>query len=274
MTINEIRRRLQELEITPKKSLGQNFLVGDRVVKAIIGRTQSLKPQGIIEVGPGLGALTDELREMGVPLLLIELDHQLARHWREQKLNVMEHDALRVDWNDIPACRGTIVVSNLPYQISSSLLVDRSVAPGGVTGMVLMFQKEVARRIRAAHAHSDYGLLSVIAQSYWDIDLVVEAAPAEFFPVPKIASRVLEFRAKTGPQPAKMFLKFVKTAFSQRRKHLASNLTAWKSNRKKAQITEIFEQLAFSPTVRAEQLTVAQFHLLFDRLESTLPEGV
>src|SRR5690606_35924679 len=138
----------QELGILAKRSLGQNFLVSDVVIERIISQVREFQPENLIEVGPGPGALTYFLRQMNAPLTLIELDHVIAEYWRKQGMEVLEEDALRLDWKKFYHGTKTVFVSNLPYQISSSIVIERSMENIGVEHMVLMFQKEVAQRIR------------------------------------------------------------------------------------------------------------------------------
>ena len=106
-------------------------------------------------------------------------------------------DALKFSWSDLESVP-TCLVSNLPYQISSSLVIEVSTVADSVEEMILMFQKEVAQKIKSQPGDKDYGILSVIAQSFWDVEKICDAAPACFYPAPKVASRVLDFRRKKG----------------------------------------------------------------------------
>jgi len=200
---------------------------------------------------------------------VIELDRVLAEYWRGQGLEVIEADALHLDWQkfyDKPGKK--VLVSNLPYQISSSIVIDRCLDDGGLDHMVLMFQKEVAQRI-AAKAQSDaYGLLTVIAQTFWKTETVTEAGPRDFDPAPRVASRVLAFTRKpvvlTNP---KNFLSFVKAAFAQRRKLLKKNLSVFhaQKNTNEEQLVGWLAEMGFKETVRAEELTPEQFVKLYKK---------
>lgn len=306
--------KLEALGVAPKKSLGQNFLVSLNAIEKIVHSVSDLKPNNIVEVGPGLGSLTESLLKLNRPLLLLELDRAFAEYWRQRArggvedglsdgvsdgvaggvgegtkngekrgepppsgssfLKVVEGDALRWDWNSLPNPDQTVLVSNLPYQIAASLVMDRSVEDSRILkGMVLMFQKEVAERITAPPRSEAYGLLSVIAQNFWDIKMVLEAGPKDFYPAPKIASRVLRFQPKTDWQGSrKNFLRVVKAGFAQRRKFLISNLkglggaTATDSS-----LRSIFEEISLSPQVRAEALALPDWRRLTEKL---FPERV
>lgn len=253
---------LEKLGAGPKKALGQNFLVSDTVVDRIIEAAKHFKPQTLIEIGPGLGALTFDLKQITGDYTLIELDRVFADFWRQEGLSVVEADALQLDWTQIAAKPGTVLVSNLPYQISSSIVIDRTIGPDTIDAMVLMFQKEVAQRIKAKAKTDHYGLLSVIAQVYWQVETVCDAGPRDFFPPPKIISRVLSFKRKKQELPAReKFLNFVKLAFQHRRKLMASNLQGL--NKGQA-VKKWLEQNGFSEKARAEELSPEQFVELFN----------
>ncbi len=269
--------RLDELGAAgPKRSLGQNFLVSEIVIERIVNAVQRYLEDQIIEIGPGLGSLTDELIGLGKSLSLIELDQKFAQYWRtraeegsQSKIEVIEADALRINWAPISGMQKNILVSNLPYQISSSLLIDRSLQPHLIATMILMFQKEVAQRITAECRSKDYGLLTVIAQNFWRIDLLCECAPRDYYPPPNVASRVLIFKIrKDGLDIEKRedFLKFVKAGFSHRRKLLFKNLMGqYLSSRNLPEelLLAAFEKTKISFKARAEELSPDEFRELF-----------
>lgn len=269
--------RLKEMGASPKRSLGQNFLVSQSVISKIIEAVESFSPGFVVEVGPGLGALTEQLHQKFPDILLIELDRVFSGFWREQGCKVLEEDALKVDWQELKLESNSILVSNLPYQISSSLVIDRSVQPFGIEGMVLMFQKEVAQRIMCSKSQKNYGLLSVIAQCFWEIRTVCEAGPRDFYPPPNVASRVLKFSSKESPiENRPRFLWFVKSAFAQRRKRLMKNLSSTlKSGDNMSNLHDVLADLGYPDTVRAEELKPSEFVLLFKALEEKeiLQEG-
>ncbi len=256
---SRLQQRLQELGITPKKGLGQNFLVEDSVIERIVQSVQSSRSPSVIEIGPGCGALTEGLLNLGKPLTLIELDRVLAAYWQAQGLRVIEQDALKVNWRSAEWASGPYcLVSNLPYQISSSLVVDLALGPEAIFDMILMFQKEVAERILARPRTEAYGLLSVMAQLFFKIQRVVDASPQCFFPKPNIASRVLSFERVPSPLPGRerQFLNFVKQAFAQRRKLMVNNLATY---RPASEWAQILTEQGHSPKVRAEELSPTMF---------------
>ncbi len=277
MIKEKILARFEELGSDgPKRSLGQNFLISEIVIERIIKAAQRYIEDDIIEVGPGLGSLTDELILLGKPLKLIELDQKFAQYWRMRaesesplKIQVIEGDALRVDWAQLFTPQKSLLVSNLPYQISSSLLIERSLQPYQLSTMILMFQKEVAQRIMAECSSKDYGLLTVVAQNFWSIDLLCECAPRDYYPAPNVASRVLVFKILNDALSISQrpeFLKFIKAAFSHRRKLLYNNLRGQyfsSRNIPESTLSEAFEKLEISAKARAEELNPKIFKELF-----------
>lgn len=267
------RQRLKVVQdalgIEAKKSLGQNFLISDVVIDRIIAKAREFQADTLIEVGPGPGALTHFLREMCPDFRVIELDRVLAEFWRAQGLEVIEGDALQMDWQQFYDKPGKkVLVSNLPYQISSSIVIDRCLDNGGLDHMVLMFQKEVAQRITATASTDSYSLLTVIAQTFWKPEKVTEAGPGDFDPAPRVASRVLAFTRKpVVVQKSKAFLGFVKAAFAQRRKLLKKNLSALYSQTgtNEAQVIGWLTDMGFKETVRAEELSPDQFVTLYKK---------
>lgn len=267
------RERLQivqdALGIAAKKSLGQNFLVSDLVIERIINKAREFSPETLIEVGPGPGALTYFLQQLNADFRVIELDRVLAEYWRGQGLEVIEADALRLDWQNFYSKPGKkVLVSNLPYQISSSIVIDRCLDKDGLDHMVLMFQKEVAQRIAAKAQTDAYGLLTVIAQTFWKTETVTEAGPRDFAPPPKVASRVLAFTRKAPVvQNPKSFLSFTKAAFAQRRKLLKKNLSVFYSqkNISEEQLVGWLVDLGFKETARAEELSPEHFVQLYKK---------
>jgi 16S rRNA (adenine1518-N6/adenine1519-N6)-dimethyltransferase len=264
------RARMQELGLKPQKGLGQNFLVSQNVIDKIIKAVGALQPRQLIEIGPGVGSLTESLAQLEKPLQLVELDRGLANYWRERGFNLHEDDALRVDWAKIAPIEHTVLVSNLPYQISTSLVIELSFGPPSIKHMVLMFQKEVAERLLARPRTADYGLLTAMLQSHWQMRRLLEAGPGDFWPAPKIASQVVVFERKTPPFAGreKNYLNYLKAAFAQRRKFLTKNLLARPPRPGLTQeiLASALQDLGLGPKVRAEELTVEQFEQLYARI--------
>lgn len=252
---------MAELNHSANKALGQNFLVSDHVINKIVEATEAalpkLKKKSLIEIGPGLGAITDLLTKLGCSYQAIELDYSLFSYWQNAGLKVTHGDALQLDWSDFDS---DILVSNLPYQISSSIVIEKSLEPFGLECMILMFQKEVAQRIRAVPQTEHYGMLSIIAQEFWTMETVCDAGPRDFSPPPKIASRVLQFaRKESDVLDRKKYLNFVKQCFHQRRRILRSNLPLKYST----MVTQWLIDNKLSEKARAEELSPVQLKKLY-----------
>lgn len=267
MQPSALRHRLIEMGIEPKRSLGQNFLTNQHVIEKIIYESKNNLKNQLIEIGPGPGSLTDHLKNLTSQIKLIELDRKIAEYWRNQGLQVIELDALKADWQELTQQGPTLLVSNLPYQISSSLVVELSTTAHQVETMILMFQKEVAERIVAEPNQKTYGLLSVVAQLSWQIHKVADAGPGSFFPPPKVASRVLCFQ-KTQAELSKEFLNFVKACFQQRRKQVLKVLIQQKHKSvDEAQIFDWLESKGYGKTLRAENISATDYVELYRLLK-------
>jgi|GEM_PF-524883 16S rRNA (adenine1518-N6/adenine1519-N6)-dimethyltransferase len=282
---DKLIQKQQALEFLHKRSLGQNFLINERVVARILEAVTSLLPSRsfdtweLIEIGPGLGSLTDELKSLHPHLLLVELDRRLAEFWRAQDLLVLEVDALKLNWFQRP--KPFVIVSNLPYQIAASLMVELGLLPTSLClGFVFMMQKEVALRVTASVGDADYSWFSVWMQSLWHIEKVTDAGPGDFWPPPKVSSRVLKARPKDrnwlseapihggeGSSPARLdsYLKFLKASFVSPRKTLYNN---WKKTFSPDELEVLMSALSSwsqyaSDSVRPHQLAVTDYQKLF-----------
>ena len=256
----QIKDQLKNLNHIPRKNLGQNFLVNEKAISKIVNEAIKDKPKKIIEIGPGLGSLTKQLIKHPHDLLLIEKDKNFVNQWGKTK--IIHSDAIKLDWNKLIE-PNTTLVSNLPYKIASRIVVDRSIDKNHLSKMVLMFQKEVAGRVIAKKSTKDYGILSVIAQSFWDIKKLIKLGPKDFYPQPKIFSEVMVFTKKNQIEidQKQLFLKFVKHSFSNRRKKILSNLPMLQTFLKECNISE---------NVRAQELSCKEFQKLFCISKKTL----
>ncbi len=259
-----IKQLLKELGHSPQKSYGQNFLINETVINKIVNHFD-ITNKPIVEIGPGLGALTRRIKLKTNDITLLEIDRNIISYWEEQGETVVAGDALKFDWSSLEAERSTLI-SNLPYQISASLVVNLSSFEHGLKNMVLMFQKEVAQRITATPDNKNFGILSVLAQNIWDIKKVADLTLRDFYPSPKIASRVLAFeRKEEAPFEGKKYLNFVKHCFQNRRKILMNKLVTYgKSiNVEKEQVHKAVEKLNIDVKARAENLSAEQFLALY-----------
>ena len=256
---DELFVKMQMLGIEPKRSLGQNFLIGEVIVEKIFEHLDRRKPSFVVEIGPGLGTLTEHLITRELPRKIIELDRKFAEYWRSRGEDVIEGDALKINWDELNLPNNTMVLSNLPYQIGSRLVIELSTHAPSIDVMVLMFQREVAERLAASPRSKDYGFLTVVTQTFWSVDTVVDARAGDFYPAPNVLSRVVSLkRRKVDSRLDASYIEFVKMSFQFRRKFMLKSL---KSDTEKYK--EIFNKLNIPETTRAEELTSETFQNIF-----------
>ena len=254
--------------LKPKKSWGQNFLTDQNILGIIAGHALDNRKIRVVELGPGTGALTWHLLKQGGEVLAIERDREIAPVLRQvfdwaDGLEVREADAAKLDYEALREELGhpLTVVGNLPYQISSRILVSVAQAYEHVERIVVMIQKEVAERLTAEPGNKTYGLLSVLVQRRFAGRIARHVPPQAFHPPPKVDSSVVVLTRKvvesSGPDDA-LFEKVVKAAFSMRRKTLRNTLSKG-LGLESEQVVAALESVGIEPGLRAEKLSVEQF---------------
>jgi len=247
----------------PRKRFGQHFLVDSGVIDAIVRAVNPQRDDIIVEIGPGRGALTEPLRASGARLTVIEIDRDLATHWRTVAgIELVQADVLRVDFTQIAsqAGRSLRVVGNLPYNISTPVLFHLLPAATQVVDQHLMLQKEVVERIVAAPGGRDFGRLSVMLQWRYETEWLFDVPAAAFDPPPRVTSAVLRMVPKAAPPPVDSALlsEIVMVAFSQRRKLLRHTLGRW--------LEREHAPIAFDVQRRAEEVGVEEYVTLAQRV--------
>jgi 16S rRNA (adenine1518-N6/adenine1519-N6)-dimethyltransferase len=217
-----------------KKSLGQNFLVDERVAERIVSALGPRSDETIIEIGPGQGALTSRLIAHAGRLVAVELDRDLAQLLRERygespNFHLVESDALITDLCALIAPdKSARVVANLPYYISTAILQRLIEQRSCISEMILMLQREVVERICAPPASSERGYLSVLVEAYCEREALFDVAPVAFRPVPKVWSTVVRLKVHSRPavdvEDEALFWRLVSAGFAQRRKTIFNNL--------------------------------------------------
>jgi 16S rRNA (adenine1518-N6/adenine1519-N6)-dimethyltransferase len=217
-----------------RKRFGQHFLSDGGIIDAIVDAIQPFPGQAMVEIGPGLAALTQPLVERLGHLTVIELDRDLAVRLRLHKqLSVIESDVLKVNFSELAPAKKIRVVGNLPYNISTPILFHLLNHAAVIEDQHFMLQKEVIDRMVASPSTSDYGRLSVMLQWRYDMENVLFVPPESFDPPPRVDSAVVRMIPRTSPAPVDFQLleKLVQVAFSQRRKLLRHTLGAWLTER-------------------------------------------
>lgn len=239
-----------------RKRFGQNFLVDHGVIDEIVRAIAPRPGESLVEIGPGLGALTNPVVERSERLTVVELDRDLATRLRKRsELNVIESDVLKVDFAQLATDAGQKlrIIGNLPYNISSPILFHLLPIADHVVDQHFMLQKEVVDRMVASPGNKDYSRLSVMLQWRYDMENVVAVPPESFDPPPKVDSAVVRMVPLPNPPQVDLavFEKMVAVAFSQRRKILRHTLGAW--------ITEHGLSTDFDLQRRAEEVPVAEY---------------
>ncbi|MBK9136863.1 MAG: 16S rRNA (adenine(1518)-N(6)/adenine(1519)-N(6))-dimethyltransferase RsmA [Betaproteobacteria bacterium] len=242
-----------------RKRFGQHFLADEAVIEAIVAAIAPRPGEALVEIGPGLGALTAPLLARAGALTVVELDRDLAARLRNRPgLTVIEADVLRVDFAALAASMAPAplrLVGNLPYNISTPILFHLLPAAAHVRDQHFMLQKEVVQRMAAAPGGKDYGRLSVMLQWRYDIEPVLDVPPQAFDPPPRVDSAVVCMRplpaAGVAGTDAALLGELVTVAFSQRRKLLRHTLGRWLGERGHAGLFDLQR--------RAEEVPVAEY---------------
>ena len=278
------RAILERHGFTFKKSFGQNFLTDTNILQKIVDTAEIDKKVNVIEIGPGIGALTEFLAESAAEVLAFEIDDRLvpilADTLRDfDNVTVVNQDILKVDLAqyiaefknpDLPVK----VVANLPYYITTPILMHLIESGILFSEFVVMMQKEVADRISAQPNTKSYGSLSIAVQYYMTAKVAFVVPRTVFVPAPNVDSAILKMVRRDQPavavQDEKFFFKVSKASFVHRRKTLWNNLTSYfgKSEETKGKLTAALERAEISPSVRGEALSLEEFARLADALKS------
>lgn len=250
----------------PKKRYGQHFLTDRNIIKKIVRAAGIEEGDPVLEIGPGTGALTEGLIEAGADVLAIEVDRELAEELKKkftERFEVITGDALKFSYAELSRQRNLKfkLVSNLPYYISGPVLAKLLEEREAFSIMVLMFQKEVGDRIAAGPGGRDYGILSVLSQTYTDVKKEFDVPSRLFFPKPKVDSSVVSFRVLGEPKvpldDERFFKSVVRSAFGSRRKQLINSLSSL--GIEKGQAQEALNEAGIDPARRGETLNLNEF---------------
>ncbi len=267
--------QLKSCGIFPRKRLGQNFLTDKGVASRIAGSAGLSEWDTVVEIGPGLGILTEELIKSGAETVVIELDDRLPAFLKTRfkdagNLEIIRGDALKTSYASIAARKGAPLkmVANLPYNISAPVLFKIFEERDIFTTLVLMFQREVADRITASPGTKDYGVTSVLSQLLAKVSVELYIPPTAFYPPPKVHSAVVKFDILKRPShevsdPC-LFKRVVKAAFGMRRKTIRNALKTLGVS--SGMIRDALTDSGIDPGTRGETLTVADYARLSNRL--------
>ena len=277
-TVPSLRLHLPSRKPMPAKpKLGQNFLVDTEAIQRIAASIGDLTGRTVVEIGPGRGAITAALAARASHVLAVELDHVLALglcvQFPSDRVYVVEQDVLQFDFAAASPAAGErlLVVGNLPYGITSPILLKLAASHAALDRAVLMVQREVADRVVAQPGSRDYGLLSVTVQMHGPAQRLFTLPPSAFSPPPEVHSAVIRWRfaprfAELGVEEAP-FLRFVRQCFAQKRKTLANNLRA--AGITAATTFRALDQAAIDPLARAEALPMESFAALWRSINAS-----
>ena len=259
-----------------KPKLGQNFLRDSQAIQRIIAALGDCSQNTVVEIGPGRGAVTRSLAARADHIVAVELDPELAAHLRAEfapeKLTVVQQDVLEFDFAGVAAATGKRlpVIGNLPYYITSPILLKLAASHAFLDRAVLMMQREVADRVVAEPGSRDYGLLSVTVQMYGPVERLFTLPPSAFSPPPEVHSTVIRWRfaprfVELGVEEAG-FLAFVRKTFAQKRKTVVNNLRA--AGMEPSAIVHALTEAGMEPQARAETLPLETFAALWKSLRN------
>lgn len=271
---------LQKYNFNFQKKFGQNFLIDTRVLDKIIDSAEITKEDCVLEIGPGIGTMTQYLAERAGAVVAVEIDKALIPILEDtlseyDNVTVINDDILKVDVNKIVEeknqGRPIKVVANLPYYITTPIIMGLFENHVPLQSITIMVQKEVADRMQVGPGTKDYGALSLAVQYYAKPEIVANVPPNCFIPRPNVGSAVIKLTRYEEPpvkvEDEKKMFALVRASFNQRRKTLVNGLTnAAELHISKEQITDALEKMSLSPTIRGEALTLEQFARLSNLL--------
>lgn len=271
---------IQKHQFVFQKKFGQNFLVDEHVLEKIIRAAEVTREDLVFEVGPGIGTLTQYLAEAAGQVIAVEIDEKLIPILKEtlagyENVTVLHQDILKTDIRQLTEAyskgRPVKVVANLPYYITTPIIMKLFEEDIPVENITVMIQKEVADRMQAHPGSKDYGALSLAVQYYADTYLAANVPPNCFIPRPNVGSAVIRLTRHKKPvvevENEKLMFSLIRASFNQRRKTLQNGLNnSPELSYSKEQIAQAIEALGFSPTVRGEALSLQQFARLSDCL--------
>jgi len=276
---------LKEHGIRIKKRLGQNFLIDEGILNRIVEVADLGKDDIVIEIGPGMGTLTKKLAEKAQKVLAIELDENLVKLLKETlksypNVEIIHADILKINLKELIKSKvqspksKVKVVANLPYYITTPIIIHLLKAREILSNIVVMVQKEVGRRMIAKPRTKNYGALSLLAQYYTKPQIAVKVPRSAFLPQPEVDSCVVNLKVLEKPavevKDEELFFKVVRAAFEQRRKALENALSRSRDLRlSKKKVLEILEKADIRPLRRGETLSLEEFA----RLSSLIAQG-
>lgn len=281
-TPNRTKEILDKYGFSFKKSLGQNFLIDTNILKNIVHYSGINKESGAIEIGPGIGALTEQIAKAAKKVVAFEIDQRLLPILNEtlveyDNISIIHKDILEADVSNVieeklKEVTSIHVVANLPYYITTPIIMKLLAEQVPIKTFTMMLQKEVAVRMAARPGNKDYGSLSIAVQFYTEAEVVMTVPKTVFMPQPNVDSAVIHLVRREVPAVhlinENFFFEVTRASFAQRRKTILNNLTSQllKGKEKKNEIIICLEKCMIDPTRRGETLSIEEFGKLSNEL--------
>jgi 16S rRNA (adenine1518-N6/adenine1519-N6)-dimethyltransferase len=269
-----------------KKSLGQNFLIDQNILNNIVSAADLTPDSGVIEIGPGIGSLTERIAKKAKNVVAFEIDQRLIPILEEtlepyDNAKVINQDVLEADIHSVIKENFTdgqdiMVVANLPYYVTTPIILKLLNDNLPIRGIVIMIQKEVADRIAAKPSTKEYGSLSIAIQYFAEAETVMTVPHTVFIPKPNVDSAVIKIKKRTKPHTAvkdeEFMFNVVRASFAQRRKTIINNLKSFFGKEEKEKVESALNAVGIDPKRRGETLSIEEFAKLSDELHSLLKE--
>lgn len=284
--LKETKNIMKKYNIKANKSLGQNFLIDESVVQAIVDCSKITEDDLIIEIGPGLGTMTELLLKKAKKIICIELDNRMIRILNERfltynNLRIINKDVLKLNLNEVikeekekNEFRSVKIVANLPYYITTPIIMKLLEDNLDIESITVMIQKEVAERLIATPGDKETGAITYSIYYYCSSEKIMEVPNTAFVPAPEVTSEIIKLNLRKEPpiqvKDEKLLFNIIKSAFMQRRKTLINSLTNVKVFKNKEEGIKILNEIGLGENVRAEQLTLEDFGKLSENFMNNL----
>ena len=262
----ETQMLLNQYGLRANKKLGQNFLINQQIIDEIIEKSEITKEDVVLEIGPGLGSLTKALLNNAKRVIAVELDDNmvniLQKRFNNENFEIINEDILKVNLDEITKKYGKIkVVANLPYYITTPIIMKLLEEEYDIESITVMVQKEVGERLCAGAGSRDFGAVTIGVNYYSKSRIIIDVPKDNFMPIPEVDSCVIKLDILSEPpvdlKDKKKFFRLVKSAFSQRRKTINNSLASGEFS--KEQVIGVLNKLGIDAKLRAEDLSIQDF---------------
>jgi 16S rRNA (adenine1518-N6/adenine1519-N6)-dimethyltransferase len=269
----DVQRQYKDSKVKPLKKFGQNFLTDKNIIKKILAEIAPSVNDELIEIGPGMGAITEGLYSVTKNFSVVEIDERAAGYLAERfpELHIIQNDILKFDFNEYYSAKGKKlrIIGNIPYNITSPIILRLLENQSIISDVILMVQKEAAQRVLAQQGDKDFGVLNVILKAFTEARICFKVPASAFYPKPHVDSAIMHlrfFEKIDSLTDIQLFISVVKASFGNRRKILKNSLN-----------NSIFQDIDFSDSpvnlaVRAEELQVSDYIQLTNFIQAKMKD--